>query len=631
MGIFNTLRGRIISVAVLAVIVAVGIVFWQMDYLRAETEEVGNEKVVLKDQDILKLSMDSTLINLYNQQFAFTRDDVLKKALLSRDPKKAGKAVAHSFKRLKAEQTIAALGVYDADGRQLALLPKGSALSVEKLVRKSLAEQLIVHGIVEDGQGMPYLTLVFPLYDRSQPGQPVGAIALGQSLAFMINKLNSTAVSGYVLRNRHGKVVFSSMKEIELGNDALERMPMPAKAPIVRKVVLGDRHLDVEQIPIRAIDGEVIGAFVAISDVTALANKIDRLWWTTFAESLLLILLVGLALWWLISHTVKPIHEAEQALRKIADGDLSQPFRHQNVVKEVAALLELIEQLRHKVHESIAQVITASDSIHAAAEVTEEASTTIFKALQDEHRSLEKVDQAIQRMVNFSRQVAEQVRTAAEAARRADSEAHQGSKVLDTAVRSINQLADDISRAADVIERLRAESETINNILSVIQEIAEQTNLLALNAAIEAARAGEHGRGFAVVADEVRSLASRTQNSVQEIEQIIQRLQAGTAEAVKVMGEARKQATTSVENSNEVNEKLQHIVAVVAEIAEENAHIAHSSEQQAKEITSVQAEIKAIYEKADTICKLADNSQEKARAMAELAERLRRLVHHFKV
>ncbi len=631
MNIFNTLRGRLITVAISGIIIAVAVVFWQMDYLHKQEAAISTENQILRDSDLLKLSMDSTFINLYNQQFAFTRDPALKAVLRTHDGGKAAKVVAHSYKRLKADRTIAALGVYDARGGLLTFLPKSGAFDGRQLAARVLREQKIIEGLVRGNDGMPYATLAFPIYDRSQPGRPVGVVALGQSAAFMLNKLRTTPVSAFGLRDDHGRLIFSTMSALKPGDAAVAATPLPKRTPRADRIRVADRTLEIVQVPLHDQAGRVIGAFLAIDDVTKLAHKVNVLWWMTFGESIVLILVVALLILWMVNRTVRPIHEAENALRKIADGDLSQPFRQRDVVQEVAVLLELIEQLRQKVHESIARVVDASGTINEAARETEQAAVQIFDDLQQEHRSIETVDTAVQRMVNFSKQVADQVRAAADAAKRADAEAHEGSRVLDTAIRSIDSLADDVLRAAQVIDRLREESETINNILSVIQEIAEQTNLLALNAAIEAARAGEHGRGFAVVADEVRSLASRTQNSVQEIEQIIQRLQAGTAEAVKVMTEAQQQAQTSVDNSAQVNEKLQQIVSVVAEIAEENANIAHSSEQQADEVSNVQAEIKAIYEKADAICNLADNSQEKARAMAELAEQLRQLVRHFKV
>ena len=170
--------------------------------------------------------------------------------------------------------------------------------------------------------------------------------------------------------------------------------------------------------------------------------------------------------------------------------------------------------------------------------------------------------------------------TAAQAARDASSEADSGQAVVNSVTGSIHSLAEEVERAATAIQKLEADTESIGAILEVIRGIADQTNLLALNAAIEAARAGEQGRGFAVVADEVRTLAQRTQEATQEINDMIARLQDGSKNAVSVMAEGRKQAELSVEQALKAGESLTAITGAIGSISEMNEQIAAAVEQQ---------------------------------------------------
>ncbi|WP_294948116.1 methyl-accepting chemotaxis protein [Sulfurivirga sp.] len=623
----NSLKARILLLAIVPVIIVAVLSVWHSESLRQTLAAQNQAGLDIKVENLFKLSEQATLSSLYNQQFAFTRDERgLKPALISGDAKKVSKAVGHTFKRLKASELVADLQVFDRAGQPLVEKgPEGAHVSVSAVARKVLTEQKIVTDLTRDDRGMVYYALAFPVYVRQMPGKPAGVIVLSQSLAYMINKLAHSERNGYLLRDATGRIVFATGKDFD--PQALAGIDL--KQP--QQVSLNGRTFQLTPVLLRNSAGKVLGSFVAVDDVSDNVRAIQQSWLWSVIELLVLIGLIVLVTVVSVNVIVRPIHAAEGALRRIAEGDLSQPFRVGRTVSEVAVLMELIEQLRRKVHDSMVAVIETSDRVSEASRTSLEASHRINEELSQENELVAQLDEMAKNMAQFADNVARQVQDAVEAANNANAKGLEGAEVLKGAVRSIDALAEEVGHAAEVISKLQEESEAITNILSVIQDIAEQTNLLALNAAIEAARAGEYGRGFAVVADEVRSLASRTQNSVQDIETIIQRLQAGTDRAVEVMERARERAAEGVQRSDEVNRRLGEIVELISVIVKENDEVARSAGQQTEEVKRVKAQAQKLYDIAQQAMKLSDSSAEKAALVEQLADEMRKLVHQFKI
>jgi methyl-accepting chemotaxis protein len=238
---------------------------------------------------------------------------------------------------------------------------------------------------------------------------------------------------------------------------------------------------------------------------------------------------------------------------------------------------------------------------------------------------------AVNEMAATAQEVSRNAEEAANATKQAQEGTHQSQKIMAENITSISALVADVEHAREVIQNLAKESALIGNASQVIQGIAEQTNLLALNAAIEAARAGEQGRGFAVVADEVRSLAGRTEESTTEIQSIIERLQAGTEQAVNAMESSREKAVKVVDQSQATESSLTHIMTNVDTISNMNSQVASAAVEQSAVSEEVSANIVKINEVSEDTVDQAANTSQASSDLAEQAQNLSKIVNEFKV
>ncbi len=241
------------------------------------------------------------------------------------------------------------------------------------------------------------------------------------------------------------------------------------------------------------------------------------------------------------------------------------------------------------------------------------------------------VSDAMNEMTASAREVANITNNAATTAQNADAAANNGKLVVSQTVESINTLAEEVENTAAVIATLQANSKNIGSVLDVIRSVAEQTNLLALNAAIEAARAGEQGRGFAVVADEVRTLASRTQQSTEEIQQIILQLQNDSAHAVKAMEKGHIQANASVAQAARAGDSLAEITTAVSTIRDMNSQIASAAEEQTARSEEVKHNVEKINKVTELSSQLAERSLSVSKHLTEVANRLESLIKKFRL
>ena len=318
------------------------------------------------------------------------------------------------------------------------------------------------------------------------------------------------------------------------------------------------------------------------------------------------------------------------ATQSMADGDLTTRLKIKGN-DEMQLIATDFNSMAEKFEALVQQIVSATSQLAAASEEVAVISQESAANLNNQRSETEQVATAMNEMSATVQEVARHAGDASGAAANADNEAKAGNSIVSLASTSIDELAHEVENASGVINQLADDSDKIGTVLDVIKGIAEQTNLLALNAAIEAARAGEQGRGFAVVADEVRTLAGRTQESTQEIEAMIDKLQSGAKNAVTAMESGREKATVGVEQTKQAGEALAAITRAVSTISEMNIQIASAAEEQSATTEEMNKNIININQLADETANSADQSTAASAELSKLASDLQNLVNQFKI
>ncbi|MDF3237896.1 methyl-accepting chemotaxis protein [Pseudomonas veronii] len=343
--------------------------------------------------------------------------------------------------------------------------------------------------------------------------------------------------------------------------------------------------------------------------------------------------LLGLLLVWLTATGVtRPINSVAAMLKDIAsgDGDLTQRLAYSKK-DELGELVTWFNRFLDKLQPTIAQIKQSISEARGTADQSSAIARQTSEGMQVQFREIDQVATASNEMSATAHDVANSASNAASAARGADQSAREGMSIIEQSTRDITTLADEVSKAVSEVEALAVNSEQIGSVLEVIRSIAEQTNLLALNAAIEAARAGESGRGFAVVADEVRNLAKRTQDSVEEIRQVIERIQSGTRGVVATMHSSQQQAQSNAGQIHQAVQALGKISDAVTVISDMNLQIASAAEQQSAVAEEVNRNVSAIRTVTETLTGQATESAAISSQLNALATQQMKLMDQFRV
>ena len=364
------------------------------------------------------------------------------------------------------------------------------------------------------------------------------------------------------------------------------------------------------------------------------AQKADELFGEARLWMILTIIAAGVLTWllaWAFTRSiVQPLSQAVEVAESVAAGDLRRPIEIDGK-DEPARLLAALKSMQGSLRETVQRIADSSNQLASAAEELNVVTEDSTRGLHQQNHEIEQAATAVNEMTIAVDEVASNAVATSEASRESDATTQRGRQQVIRTVESISLLASDVTSTASEVEQLAGQVRDISKVLDVIRSIAEQTNLLALNAAIEAARAGDAGRGFAVVADEVRALAHRTQQSTQEIEQMIGAVHQGTDKAVQAMQTSNQRARSTLDLAQGAGEALEEIASAISQISERNLVIASASEEQAQVAREVDRNLVNIRDLSMQSAAGANQTSAASQELARLAVELNGLVARFSI
>jgi methyl-accepting chemotaxis protein len=467
----------------------------------------------------------------------------------------------------------------------------------------------------------------------SYEGKHVGSLEFGMSFgqAFFDDyaKQHHVDLELYIDRDGRFDLFASTMKGNNLVSGEELRSIEPGK-PHFDQGELADTPVSYYAASVNNYSGEPIGVLVVVKDRSMFSSAFNMLSTLVVGLGLLSVMVIGVLVWLISRGVVQPICKAAEAMEGIAsaEGDLTVRM-DEGGKDEITRLSLAYNRFAEKTERMIESVSQAAGNLSVQIGDFATLAEHTNSGIKQQYDQTTQVATAMTEMSATVHDVAQNTTHTAEAARGADAQANAGREVVSSVTTSIDTLAAEVGRAVETVRHVEQDSERIGSVLDVIRGIADQTNLLALNAAIEAARAGEQGRGFAVVADEVRTLAKRTQDSTEEIQEMIESLQSGVRQTVQVMETSQTQAGESVEQAGRAHESLEEITQSIDTITQMSSQIATAAEEQSAVAEDINRNVVEITHLADDTAKDSSDSYEASIKMSKEVDELVNLLGQF--
>ncbi len=583
-----TFKTRLISFISIAITLVMA-VFFAITYFSLDIAEqrFGEEAIRGKTvlwQKVIQVQLD----HMAASTTSMTRASDALKALRKADMQALSDATLPTFNRLSATTVVTRLQITDLTGQVVFSAPDSySASSSKSLIKKALAEKKVFKGVERDDDGQIVAEIAFPLYFR---GQLIGS---GIYMIDMNNTLeNFKQADGSEIH------IFSENNKLEFSTDS-EQYKRIADQLDFSQQARQFKHesqgllLSHVQFPLNDVNGNHIANVVTATDYSDSYNRQSNVHLAGITSGLVA-LVIGIALiLWFISYSFKPMYRCLNVIKNIASGNLTDDITV-NSNDEFGQLLQGIKEMQSKLKGMIQDINQATQQIETSSEHLEKVTGESSTRVNDQSHITHQMVDNIATLIDASNNVKMEAEDASSETQNAVKEVSNGRNVITEGVKTIRNISEQVNRAEGVVKNVQTGTENIGTVLDVIKGIAEQTNLLALNAAIEAARAGEQGRGFAVVADEVRTLASRTSQSTQEIETMIDGLQVGARDAVEKMGGSIQLVEKGVEIVNRADQSFDTIALSMNEISAKNQSIAMAAAEQMSISKNMQSNVETI-------------------------------------
>ncbi len=466
--------------------------------------------------------------------------------------------------------------------------------------------------------------------------------------ADVLNKIKYQGQGEAFLISNEGKIVFFpdiSVKQIGDGTklEAIDQLQSSENFKTLQQRMLTEA-IGVQTVSWKGVEHRVIFQDVSMKEpvlnwhlgfmlpTQVIEEPIKKVSMMTWLSVLGTSLVLAVIIYFETSTVLKPLNNLVDAMKNVAhgEGDLTQRIRIQRE-DEVGELAQEFNYFVEQIQEVVRQAAETTEQVNDVASEITDMSFSTQQRVSQQLSEVELVATAVTEMVHTVEGISSGAEQTSQSADQADEQVQSGQNVVEAATGKIGELSDGVLQASEVVGKLRADSDSINEVLEVIKSIAEQTNLLALNAAIEAARAGEQGRGFAVVADEVRTLASRTQDSTENIQHIIESLQESALRAESVMTSSRDLAKDGVEQTEQVKVELSGITASVANIRLQAEEIALATSQQVTVASDISEKVEHIHSGAKDNNESVELMSARAGQLSEQATKLKQVVSRFKV